>query len=125
MAVAEQLGPRTGQVSSAGAEPTRDRGRTNVRQVRGKEALVQLLLGILGLGVAAPLLFIASIAFKSQSQWVTDPLVLVPRPFTTENLGKFLHAVDLARMMTNTLAITVASVVGTLASCAVVAYPLA
>jgi len=86
---------------------------------------VQGLLLAFGIAIAAPLLYLVATAFKTQGQWVTDPLLLIPKPFTAKNLDTFLSVVDFPRLMSNTFVITALSTIGTVCSCAVVAYPLA
>jgi len=50
---------------------------------------VQGLLLAFGIAIAAPLLYLVATAFKTQGQWVTDPLLLIPKPFTAKNLDTF------------------------------------
>lgn len=105
---------------------TSRRRRTAVqrRKFRSQIAVQGLLLAF-GIAIAAPLLYLVATAFKTQGQWVTDPLLLIPKPFTAKNLDTFLSVVDFPRLMSNTLVITALSTIGTVCSCAVVAYPLA
>lgn len=102
------------------------RRRVRRRRPRSRaQLLVQLSLLVLGLSIALPLLFVLSTALKTQGQWLTDPLLLIPDPATGTNLHKFLSVVDFGQLMSNTMVITVLSTLGTVLSCAVVAYPLA
>jgi multiple sugar transport system permease protein len=86
---------------------------------------VQGLLVAFGAAIVAPVFYLVTTAFKTQDQWITDPLNPLPNPATTENLGKFLAVVDVPLVMGNTLLITVLATIGTVLSCAIVAYPLA
>lgn len=89
------------------------------------EPLRQVVLLALSLAVVLPLLFVVVTALKTPAQWIVDSRTLVPDPPTLENFEAFFSATDTPRLFRNSLVIVVGSVVGTLVSCSIVAYPLA
>lgn len=119
------FGGKRAIVRSSENETSGSVSRSQPRTRHQGQLLVQLCLLAVGLSVALPLLFVISTAFKTQGQWLTDPLLLTPSPATGANFHKFLSIVDFSQLMSNTLIITVLSTFGTVVSCAVVAYPLA
>lgn len=86
-----------------------------------------VLLGLIvgGLLVGGPLLYVVATALKTQGQYEVRPLQLLPEPLTLANFRAFFAAVNVVRAFKNTFLITIAASVGTVISCAIVAYPLA
>lgn len=90
-----------------------------------KQACLQIALGLGGLLILVPFLYVLSLSLQTDQQWMTHPNTWIPSPFTAGNYVEVFRSVNVLRMMTNTLLIVVGSTAGSALSCAVVAYPLA
>jgi multiple sugar transport system permease protein len=95
------------------------------RNDRGRIVLSHAALIGIGLLFALPFYWLASTALKTDEQLFRIPPVWIPRPAVWENFPRALNYIPFARYTLNTLTICVLNVVGTILSCALVAYSLA
>ena len=86
---------------------------------------VQTVLVIAGLSFLFPFLWMLTTSLKVDTQIFADPPVWIPNPFAWENYPKAVNYIPFARYFGNTLQIAVLSSLGTVISCALVAYSLA
>lgn len=96
-------------------------------QLRSNKKALIVLLGLIvgGLLVGVPLLYVVATALKTQGQYEVRPLQLWPAPMTLRDFRAFFSAVNVLRAFKNTFLITGLASVGTVISCAIVAFPLA
>lgn len=89
---------------------------------------IQLVIGVLGLVMIYPLLWMIASSFKDLSEIFTRAGTLIPDRFTTENytIGwSGFGGVTFATFFKNSFIISIASTIGAVASSAVVAYGFA
>lgn len=91
----------------------------------GRESVLQLLMGVGGLTIVLPFLFAISVSLRSDGQWLTDPLSWLPAPLSLEHYDYVFDQPMVFRWAINTFVIVFSTLVGTILSCALVAYPLA
>jgi multiple sugar transport system permease protein len=97
--------------------------RRRSRQV--SHGVTYLLLIILGLTFAFPLYWMIATSLKTPPQQVAIPPVWIPHPFVWKDYPNALTAYPYSDYLRNTLAICILTVVGTVASCSLVAYGFA
>jgi ABC-type sugar transport system, permease component len=90
-----------------------------------RAGLSHLILIGFGLFFALPFYWLLTTALKTDDQIFRIPPVWIPSPAVWENFPRALTYVPFGRYTWNTLQICVLSVVGTVLSCALVAYSLA
>lgn len=88
-------------------------------------ALVAYIL-LIGLGATfiAPFLWLISTSLKPDAQILKYPPVWIPHPLVWSNYTEGLTAIPFARYLLNTLIICIATVIGSVISCSLVAYGL-
>ena len=83
------------------------------------------ILILLSIIFFVPFFWMITSSFKINRQLSAFPIVWIPNPVTFDHYFSGLAAVPFARWLTNTFYICAVSVVGTVISCAMVAYGLA
>jgi multiple sugar transport system permease protein len=94
-----------------------------------RQAVIYLLLGIGGLLVLIPILWMISTSLKTQDQLFTGQINFIPRPAAPENyvtvwdkLSSIAPGMTFFRIMGNTLFITILAMFGEIFSASIVAY---
>jgi len=87
-------------------------------------AVIYLLLGAMGVLMAAPFAWMISTSFKTYEQVFVWPPEWIPRPWVWENYSIAMQAAPFARYYLNTFIMAVGVVAGRLAVCALAAYSL-
>jgi multiple sugar transport system permease protein len=90
-----------------------------------KPAALQATLVVGAIAIVAPVLYVVSVSLRSPAEYFVHPYGFLPQHPTLANFRAFLDTTDVRRLMTNSLIIVVLSSIGTVISCAIVAYPLA
>lgn len=91
---------------------------------RWRTALVYLIILALGVTFIAPFVWLLSTSLKPDAQILKYPPVWIPHPLNWDNYTEGLTAIPFMRYLWNTLIICVATVVGSVISCSLVAYGL-
>jgi multiple sugar transport system permease protein len=97
----------------------------NDKQPAARVALSHVALIGIGLFFALPFYWLVSTALKTDAQLFRIPPVWIPHPVVWENFPKALRYVPFGLYTLNTLRICLLTVLGTVLSCALVAYSLA
>jgi multiple sugar transport system permease protein len=90
-----------------------------------KPAGLQVLLVIGAVAIVAPVLYVISVSLRSPGEFFVRPYGLIPQHPTLANFRSFFDVTNARQLMTNSVIIVFFSSLGTVISCAVVAYPLA
>lgn len=111
------------------SRPLVDARRTNPNRVRlrppaGRIA-VYLALAVLALAFAAPFVWMVSTSLKTGPQAIATPPVWIPNPWVFGNYLEALTKINFPLALRNSLIYAVPAVVGTVASCSLVAYGFA
>jgi multiple sugar transport system permease protein len=107
--------------SEPGAAP---RGKSKRTTERWRAAMVYAVLIALGATFIAPFLWLLSTSLKPDAQILKYPPVWIPHPLNWANYTEGLTAIPFMRYLWNTLIICVATVIGSVISCSLVAYGL-
>lgn len=94
------------------------------RPGRAKEAALQVGLILGAVTIVTPILYVLSVSLRSPDEYLLHPYGLIPRDITLTNYREFFAVTDVRRLMQNSLVIVVLTATGTVASSAIVAYPL-
>ncbi len=98
-----------------------DRRGVLLRRAAGRVVLY-LIVFVLGLIFLLPFLWMLSTSLKNDAQTYVVPPIWIPNPMRFSNYLEALTTYPFGLYATNTLKIAIPSVVGTVISCAVVAY---
>lgn len=112
---------------AAGADTVttiRPRGRV-IWQGIFRPIVVQILLVVAGLSFLMPFLWMLSTSLKVDTQIFVYPPVWIPNPFAFDNYPRALTYISYIKYMTNTLEISLLSMIGAVISSSLVAYSLA
>lgn len=90
-----------------------------------KPAALQAVLIVGAIAIVAPVLYVVSVSLRSPAEYFVHPYGFWPQHPTLANFRAFLDTTDARQLMTNSVIIVVLSSIGTVISCAIVAYPLA
>lgn len=90
-----------------------------------KQTGLWLLLSFLVVWMFIPTVSVLVASITTRSEWLINPLTVVPDPPTLENYSTFWRLGDIPEYLVNSTIVTTLSVVGMVASCAIVAYPFA
>lgn len=85
----------------------------------------QLLLAIGAITIVAPILYVISVSLRSSGEYFVHPYGLIPAHPTLANFRNFFSITNVRQLMTNSVVIVIFASLGTVISCAIVAYPLA
>lgn len=85
----------------------------------------QLLLAIGAITIVAPILYVISVSLRSPGEYFVHPYGLIPAHPTLANFRNFFSITNVRQLMTNSVVIVIFASLGTVISCAIVAYPLA
>jgi multiple sugar transport system permease protein len=103
-------------------------GRTNLRRALGK-AVIYLLLAACSLLVLVPFAYMISTSLKAEDELFIYPIRWIPDPIMWENyvqafveLGRIAPGMTFWRIISNTLFITILSMIAELAAVTLVAY---
>jgi len=83
---------------------------------------VYLLLAMSVVVMAGPLLWMVTTSFKPAAEITATPYKLLPERLCLENYPDAVATISVGRCLTNSIVLCVGSVLGTVASCSVVAY---
>jgi multiple sugar transport system permease protein len=81
-----------------------------------------LVLIVLAAVYLAPFIWMVGTSFKTQAQSVASPPVLIPHPFVVGAYPDALTKMNFVLALRNTLIYAIPAVIGTVASCSLVAY---
>jgi len=84
---------------------------------------VFLVIGVLAMSL--PFVFVVTTSLKSDGEWFGDPYSWIPSVTTLINYTDVLALGEPRRWALNTVIVVVVSLIGSLVSCTLVAYPLA
>jgi multiple sugar transport system permease protein len=102
----------------------RRRGRKRpLRFPKGTGVQAALVLG--GLAIVLPFLFVVTTSLKADSEWFGDPYSWLPATPTLGNYADVLALDEPRKWAINTAIVVSVSLIGSLASCTLVAYALA
>ncbi|NLE99671.1 MAG: carbohydrate ABC transporter permease [Anaerolineales bacterium] len=88
------------------------------------QVVVYLLVGVMGVLMAAPFVWMISTSFKTYEQVFVWPPEWIPRPWVWENYPNAMRAAPFARYYLNTFIMALGVVVGRLMVCMLAAYSL-
>ncbi len=118
----------TGLVGTRG-RPLDDARRANPNRVRRRPPVgriaVYVALAVLALAFAAPFAWMVSTSLKTGPQAIATPPVWIPNPWVFGNYLDALTKINFPLAVRNSLTYAVPAVVGTVASCSLVAYGFA
>lgn len=92
---------------------------------RNAQPVTKLILVVGALMMFAPFIWMALSSFKTLPQLLTDPLSVIPNPWTTENFGEAWQALPFPRAYFNSIYITVLVVAGGLITTSMAGYGFA
>jgi multiple sugar transport system permease protein len=99
-------------------------GESRIARI-ARSVLAHTFLILLSVAFFIPFFWMITTSFKVNTQISAFPIVWIPNPITFEHYTVGLNQVPFVRWVINTLVIAGFSVVGTVISCAMVAYGLA
>lgn len=94
-------------------------------RLRNANPWAHAVLVILGLAMVAPFIWMVLSGFKTLPQLLTDPLSVIPTPWTTENFTEAWDALPFGRAYFNSFYITVSIVFGALLTTSMAGYAFA
>jgi multiple sugar transport system permease protein len=106
------------------AKSTPNSANIRAGRIMGR-VLLYVSLIVLGLAFSLPFLWMISSALKDNPQTYTVPPIWIPRPAHPENFPDALTFLPFGLYALNTLRIAIPAAIGTVLSCAVVAYGFA
>ena len=95
------------------------------RQKKLDRLMIYLMLVVLSILFILPFLWMVSTSIKTESQAISYPPTLWPAPFDFANYREVFELVPFLQFYWNTIVVTGLTVIGTVASSAVVAYAFA
>jgi len=110
---------------SAGTEAQAASSRARRRRVTWSELAVYVALISLSLLFAAPFVWMISTSLKTGPQSISVPPVWIPDPFVLSNYPTALTRINFPLALRNSLIYALPAVIGTVASCSLVAYGFA
>lgn len=117
--------------ATAGVDRALDTGRQPVpgprrrRRPLLRRGLSHAVLIVLGLLFVAPFLWLVSTSLKTDSQLFTLPPEWIPHPFAWSNYPRATRYIPYFLYLANSLYVTIFVMLGTVASCSLVAYGFA
>jgi multiple sugar transport system permease protein len=93
--------------------------------LRRRHLVVHLVLAVGSVAMFGPFVWMLLSAFKTLPQLLSDPLSLIPDPWTTANFTEAWNALPFGRAYLNSIYITVLTVVGALLTCSMAGYAFA
>ncbi len=114
-----------GTVNAAGTVPTEQRKRPLLVQLRDAAIPTRIVLIVGALLMFAPFVWMALSSFKTLPQLLTEPLSIIPAPWTGENFAEAWNALPFPRAYFNSFYIAALTVAGGLVTTSMAGYAFA